>query len=114
MRKFTNRMLEKPCPYLVKHYDCFRTDTHVYIVMELCEGGTLHDYSQKNELNEDQVKKIIKQIVKGLEYLNELNITHRDLKTDNIFISEEFENGTSEIYYKIGDFGFAAQKQTFK
>ena len=36
MRKFTARMLAKPCPYLVKHYDCLRTDTHVYIVMELC------------------------------------------------------------------------------
>jgi serine/threonine protein kinase len=41
MRKFTKKMIEKECPYLVKHYDCFRTDTNVYIVMELCQRGTL-------------------------------------------------------------------------
>ena len=49
MRKFTKQMIDKPCPYLVKHYDCFRTDTNIYIVMELCQGGTLLDYINLNQ-----------------------------------------------------------------
>lgn len=80
MRKFTNRMQEKPCHYLVKHYDCFRTDTYVYIVMELCQGGTLYDLLEKNTLTEVKVKEIMSQVIKGLVYLEELNICHRDLK----------------------------------
>ena len=80
MRKFTKQMQEKPCPFLVKHFDCFRTDTNVYIVMELCEGGTLNDAIQKGQLPESTVVIILKQVAQGLEYLDGLNICHRDLK----------------------------------
>jgi serine/threonine protein kinase len=52
-------MIEKECPYLVKHYDCFRTDTNVFIVMELCQGGTLNDYLNANNLNEPSVRVIL-------------------------------------------------------
>ena len=114
MRKFTTRMQEKPCHYLVKHYDCFRTDTYVYIVMELCQGGTLYDLLEKNTLTEAKVKEIMTQIVKGLIYLEELNICHRDLKPENIYILEQFDQSKNEIFYKLGDFGFAAQKQSYQ
>lgn len=113
MRKFTKKMVEKECPYLVKHYDCFRTDTNVYIVMELCQGGTLNDYLNAHNLNEPSVRVILEHLLIGLEYLDELNISHRDLKPENIFIAEATVNGKSEAIFKIGDFGFAAQKQTF-
>ena len=49
----------------------------------------------------------------GLQYLDELNISHRDLKPENIFIAEATVKGKGEAIFKIGDFGFAAQKQTF-
>jgi len=45
-------MKEKPCPYLVKHEDCFRTDVNIYIVMELCQGGTLNDILNQGALKE--------------------------------------------------------------
>ena len=43
MKKFTKKMTENPCQYLVKQYDCFRSDKFIYIVMELCHNGTLFD-----------------------------------------------------------------------
>lgn len=86
-------MIEKPCPYLVKHFDCFRTDTNVFIVMELCQGGTLNDYLNQNSLNELEVKIILSHLLRGLEYLDDLNISHRDLKPENIFIFHEFKDG---------------------
>jgi serine/threonine protein kinase len=52
-------------------------------------------------------------LVKGIEYLDSLSISHRDLKPENVFIAESTLNGSSEMIFKIGDFGFAAQKQTF-
>ncbi len=36
-------MNEVPCQYLVKQYDCFRSDKFIYIVMEYCLNGTLFD-----------------------------------------------------------------------
>lgn len=55
-------------------------------------------------------------IGKGLEYMGHMGIAHRDLKPENIFISSvklgQGEGKETKIY-KIGDFGFAAQKQDF-
>ena len=51
MRKLADRMESKPCPYLVKHFDCFRTDTNVYLIMELCQGGTLSSFVEKQALS---------------------------------------------------------------
>lgn len=51
MRKFTSRMQSDPCPYLVRHEDCFRTELYIYIIMELCEGGNLLQYQAKHNLS---------------------------------------------------------------
>jgi serine/threonine protein kinase len=47
--------------------------------------------------------------------MHEMGITHRDLKPDNIFISniEESKGGGGVKIYKIGDFGFAERKKEF-
>jgi serine/threonine protein kinase len=81
--------------------------------MELCQGGTLNEYLNANTLNEPSVKIILQHLLTGLEYLDNLSISHRDLKPENIFIAEVTIGGKSEAIFKIGDFGFAAQKQTF-
>jgi serine/threonine protein kinase len=48
-------------------------------------------------------------------YLEKMGISHRDLKPENIFVTYMVDqtNATIKIY-KIGDFGFAAQKNSFK
>lgn len=43
MKKLNRKMRENPCPFLVRQEDVFRTDKHIYIAMEICEGGTLED-----------------------------------------------------------------------
>lgn len=43
MRKFNKKMQEDPCPFLVRQEDVFRTDKHIYIAMEVCNGGTLQN-----------------------------------------------------------------------
>ena len=53
---------------------------------------------------------ILKQIATGLHYLSQMSISHRDLKPENIYLATG-EQG--ETIFKIGDFGFAAQKQSF-
>ncbi len=46
------------------------------------------------------------EVCKGLEYLHDLNILHRDLKIENIFVKIK-EDGKPQL--KIGDFGYAKQ-----
>jgi protein-serine/threonine kinase len=81
--------------------------------MELCQGGTLNDLLKSGAIHEPTVKIVLKHLLAGLVYLDELSISHRDLKPENIFILHEFNDGVNETYYKIGDFGFSAQKQSF-
>ena len=58
---------------------------------------------KKTYLSEASIKSIIIQLARGLAYLHERNLIHRDMKPENILLSQ---NGT----VKIADFGFAKNK----
>ncbi|XP_019121873.2 serine/threonine-protein kinase Nek4 isoform X3 [Larimichthys crocea] len=78
-------------------------DCQLYIAMGFCEGGDLYHRlkQQKGELlPERQVVEWFVQIAMALQYLHERNILHRDLKTQNIFL-------TKTNIIKVGDLGIA-------
>ncbi|KAG7472481.1 hypothetical protein MATL_G00109350 [Megalops atlanticus] len=78
-------------------------DCQLYIVMGFCEGGDLYHRlrQQKGELLlERQVVEWFVQIAMALQYLHEKHILHRDLKTQNIFL-------TKTNIIKVGDLGIA-------
>ena len=49
---------------------------------------------------------IIYQLANAMAFLQENNIAHRDIKPENIFVKDGV--------YKLGDFGFAGQKQMYQ
>ena len=67
------------------------------------ENNSLVEYlrAQKNKkATEENVKVILKDMLKALPYLHSKNIVHRDLKLENILISKDMR-------IKLIDFGFA-------
>lgn len=83
--------------------------TVLYISMEYCEGQTLRDLITRNLLTDmSEVWRFFRQILQGLVHIHSLNVVHRDLKPDNIFISVG-QDGANNI--KIGDFGLASKGQ---
>ena len=62
-------------------------------------------------MSEEEALPIMKQIIKGFEYIHTRSedsiIIHRDIKLDNIFITTGENN---EDVVKVGDFGFAREK----
>ena len=96
-------------PNIVKIYEFFDTALHYYIVTEYCKKGELFSYIT-NEYNERQLSILFYQVFSGLCYLHEKKILHRDLKLENLMVSEiEKDIVTGEEYFwiKIIDFGTA-------
>ncbi|XP_040263649.1 serine/threonine-protein kinase Nek4 [Bufo bufo] len=78
-------------------------DGLLYIVMGFCEGGDLYHKLKEQKgklLPESQVVEWFVQISMALQYLHDLHIMHRDLKTQNIFL-------TKSNIIKVGDLGIA-------
>ena len=96
-------------PNIVKIYEFFDTVLYYYIVTEYCKKGELFSYIT-NVYNERQLAVLFYQVFSGLCYLHEKKILHRDLKLENLMISEvEKDIVTGEEYFwiKIIDFGTA-------
>ena len=76
------------------------------MVMEYVGGGDLlskiKTCKENNlEITEETVWKYICQILVGLKRLHDLKIIHRDIKSANLFLSEDFDT------LKLGDLGIA-------
>ena len=74
-----------------------------YIVMEYCDGGDLYTKINKQRgrlLPESVILTYFVQICRAVQYIHERKILHRDIKTQNIFV-------TKENIIKLGDFGIA-------
>lgn len=88
-------------------------DDEVCLVTEYCEGGTLFDILYKKfypfQLSYSQKLKILLDIAKGMQFLNELKtpIIHRDLKSLNIIIDRKIEKNSLNFVAKIIDFGLS-------
>jgi serine/threonine-protein kinase len=75
-------------------------DLRYFLVMEYLSGQDLEKYFQSNsfEIDEKSLKNILVQVLSGLNAMHKKNILHRDIKPQNIFITD---NGV----IKLLDFG---------
>ena len=89
-------------------------DQFSYVLCEYCNGGSLVDYIMRHscKLSERKIINCMVQICEGLKHMHSLNIAHRDLKVENIFVSTSTTagNDTDEnAIFKLGDFGSATK-----
>ena len=77
-------------PNLCRVYDWGEEDGIHFYCMEIIEGLDLEEYIQKREkISLEEVFSIIKDLCKGLVYLHEKNVIHRDIKPTNIFFKPD-------------------------
>ena len=79
---------------IIKLIDTFENEEYIFIVMEYMKGGNLTSYLKKKHfcISERKTKEIIKQIAEGISYLHNYGIIHRDIKSDNILLSDNSDN----------------------
>ncbi|XP_028977552.2 serine/threonine-protein kinase Nek1 isoform X3 [Esox lucius] len=90
-------------PNIVQYKESFEECGCLYIVMDYCEGGDLFKKinSQKGVLfSEEQILDWFVQICLALKHVHDRKILHRDIKSQNIFLTKD---GTIQL----GDFGIA-------
>jgi serine/threonine protein kinase len=97
-------------PTLIKSYQSYFEKEKILIFMEYAEGGTLADKILEYKLNGEwfdtsTILNWIAQIVLGVMLMHSKNILHRDLKSQNLFL-------TSDGTIKIGDFGISKELPT--
>ena len=92
-------------PNIVSMTDLFETNEQTHIVLEHLKGGDLFDYLKYRhfKIDEARARDIALQIGKALKYLHSFGIVHRDLKLENIMMTDN----TSSAVPKLIDFGLA-------
>jgi len=88
-------------PWLVGMHYSFQDDTWLYLVMEYCGGGDLMTILMRDDiLSESQTRFYMAELAQAIQAVHKLNFVHRDLKPDNVLISN-----TGHV--KLSDFGLA-------
>lgn len=78
-------------PNLLELYDVFETCERLYIVTEYLNGGTLFEYLEQTSFHvtEDMARSLTADVARGLQFLHENGIIHRDIKLENIMLRNE-------------------------
>jgi len=90
--------------------EIFETDTFIYMVLELIQGGELYDkIVDEGEYSEEEAKLIVFQLLDAIEYLHQNGIAHRDLKPENILCVSKSDphTGFRREWIKVADFGLS-------
>jgi serine/threonine protein kinase len=87
-------------PHIVRAMETFEHRNQIFIVMELCYGGDLYS---RDPYTEEAAARIVSSILSALAYMHDHNVTHRDLKYENIM----FVNDTPTAEVKLIDFGLS-------
>jgi calcium-dependent protein kinase len=98
------QMLQKLShPNIMNVLELLESNENYYIVTELLEGGELFErLLEVKNYNEAKAAHIMNQVLLAVNYMHRHKMVHRDLKPQNILISN-----LEKLEVKLADFGFS-------
>jgi serine/threonine protein kinase len=98
LQKEVQLMMRLNHPNIIKIYQVIESETECYIVMEHAKGELTDYLAVRERLSETQTRKFFRQLISAIDHCHEADVVHRDLKLENLLISE-----TGELL--VSDFG---------
>lgn len=90
-------------PQITSYLGCFVKGYKLWVIMEYVNGGSLFELLRPGPIADEMTVSVIsQQILLALTYLHELGKIHRDLKSQNILLSQDGD-------VKLTDFGVSTQ-----
>eukprot|EP01065_Artemidia_motanka_P019786 TRINITY_DN2362_c0_g1_i2.p1 TRINITY_DN2362_c0_g1~~TRINITY_DN2362_c0_g1_i2.p1 ORF type:complete len:487 (+),score=194.45 TRINITY_DN2362_c0_g1_i2:47-1462(+) len=104
VRKEVSIMRRIACANVVAYRGCWNAGTELLIAMEYCAGGSVEQITitTKRPLSEPAIALVCRESLRGLHYLHQKCILHRDVKGGNILL-------TAQGQVKLADFGVSAE-----
>ncbi|KAJ3338222.1 putative protein serine/threonine kinase [Entophlyctis luteolus] len=118
IRREINILQQLNSPQITRFYGSYVKQSCLWIVMEYCAGGSCLDLLRAGPFDEMHIAVIMKEVLKGLEYLHSENKLHRDVKGLSVFCARRIkqrENTAANILLcydgsvKLADFGVSGQ-----
>jgi len=93
-------------PYLLRLYEVFESSSQIYFVIDMVSGGELFSLiKEKQKIPDADLRRMMRQLLRSLEYMHGLQIMHRDLKPENLLLKGK--SCQSDLI--IADFGLATE-----
>lgn len=104
LRKEAQAMAALDHPALLSVFEIGTADQRDYIAMELAEGGTLHQWAQREQPSLEAIVRHIERAARALAVAHHAGLLHCDIKPSNLLIG-----GDGKV--RVSDFGLVATPQ---